>query len=97
MRRNPRLLLLDEPTQGVDVMSRADIYDVIRRAAADGCAVLVASSDLSEIRALCDRTLVLSRGRITDEVLSGELDVDGLTSLVLREKPTNDATTEAQP
>jgi ribose transport system ATP-binding protein len=97
MRRNPRLLLLDEPTQGVDVMSRADIYDVIRRAAADGCAVLVASSDLSEIHALCDRTLVLSRGRITDEVLTGELDVDGLTSLVLREKTTNDATTEAQP
>ena len=47
-----------------DVMSRADIYDSIRRIAEDGCAVLVASSDLAEIHALCDRTLVLSRGKI---------------------------------
>ena len=97
MQRHPRVLLLDEPTQGVDVMSRADIYDTIRRAAADGCAVLVASSDLAEIHALCDRTLILTRGRISDEVAAGALDVDGLTSLVLREKTVNDAPTEATP
>ncbi|MFV0320686.1 MAG: sugar ABC transporter ATP-binding protein [Microbacterium sp.] len=95
MQRTPRLLLLDEPTQGVDVMSRADIYDSIRRAAADGCAVIVASSDLAEIHALCDRTLVLSRGKISDEVAAGTLDVDALTSLVLREKTIPDAATEA--
>nr|WP_274636214.1 sugar ABC transporter ATP-binding protein [Microbacterium bovistercoris] len=95
MQRRPRLLLLDEPTQGVDVMSRADIYDSIRRAAADGCAVVVASSDLAEIHALCDRTLVLSRGRISDEVAAGTLDVDALTSLVLREKTIPDAAMEA--
>jgi ribose transport system ATP-binding protein len=97
MQRNPKLLLLDEPTQGVDVMSRADIYDSVRRAAADGCAVLVASSDLAEIHALCDRTLVLSRGRVTDEVAAGSLDVDGLTSLVLREKTTPEASPEQTP
>ncbi len=94
MQRTPKVLLLDEPTQGVDVMSRADIYASIRRAAADGCAVLVASSDLAEIHALCDRTLVLSRGKISDEVPAGTLDVDGLTSLVLREKKIIDAPTE---
>ncbi|MFH8251227.1 sugar ABC transporter ATP-binding protein [Microbacterium sp. B2969] len=94
MQRTPTVLLLDEPTQGVDVMSRADIYDSIRRAAADGCAVVVASSDLAEIHALCDRTLVLSRGRVTDEVAAGTLDVDGLTSLVLREKTTPEASPE---
>ncbi|GAA3755664.1 sugar ABC transporter ATP-binding protein [Microbacterium kribbense] len=97
MQRRPRLLLLDEPTQGVDVMSRADIYDSIRRAAAAGCAVIVASSDLAEIHALCDRTLVLSRGKISDEVAAGTLDVDALTSLVLREKTIPDAATEATP
>ncbi|WP_159501510.1 sugar ABC transporter ATP-binding protein [Microbacterium sp. 18062] len=97
MQRLPKLLLLDEPTQGVDVMSRADLYDSIRRAAAEGCAVVVASSDLAEIHALCDRTLVLSRGRISDEVVAGELDVEGLTSLVLREKTMTDAPTEATP
>lgn len=91
MQRDPQLLLLDEPTQGVDVMSRADLYASIRRAAANGCAVVVASSDLAEIHALCDRTLVLSRGRISDEVAAGALDVDGLTSLVLREKTVPDA------
>lgn len=96
MQRNPKLLLLDEPTQGVDVMSRADIYDIIRRAAAEGCAVIVASSDLSEIHALCDRTLVLSRGKISDEIFAGQLDVDGLTSLVLREKTIQDTTTEKE-
>ncbi len=97
MQRHPRLLLLDEPTQGVDVMSRADIYDSIRRIAEDGCAVLVASSDLAEIHALCDRTLVLSRGKISDEVAAGDLDVDALTSLVLREKSMPDSAPETTP
>ncbi|WP_307320532.1 sugar ABC transporter ATP-binding protein [Microbacterium sp. SORGH_AS_0862] len=97
MQRGPRVLLLDEPTQGVDVMSRADIYDSIRRAAASGCAVLIASSDLAEIHALCDRVLILSRGRISDEVAAGSLDVDGLTSLVLREKTVPDDPMEQKP
>nr|WP_279550664.1 sugar ABC transporter ATP-binding protein [Leucobacter weissii] len=96
MQRGPKLLLLDEPTQGVDVMSRADIYEIIRRAAAEGCAIVVASSDLSEIHALCDRALVLSRGKISDEVVAGQLDVDELTSLVLRERTVHDTTTETQ-
>ncbi|GGH33624.1 sugar ABC transporter ATP-binding protein [Microbacterium album] len=91
LNRAPRVLLLDEPTQGVDVMSRADIYALIREAASRGCAVIVASSDLSEINALADRTLVLSRGKITAEVQAGELDVDGLNRLVLRERPTSPA------
>jgi ribose transport system ATP-binding protein len=50
--------------------------------------VIVASSDMSELHALCDRILVLARGRITQDVLASDLDVDGLTSLVLREPST---------
>jgi ribose transport system ATP-binding protein len=88
LQREPRLLLLDEPTQGVDVMSRADIYATIRRSAEAGCPVIVASSDMSELHALCDRILILARGRITQEVLASDVDVDGLTSLVLREPST---------
>ncbi|WP_195907885.1 sugar ABC transporter ATP-binding protein [Microbacterium gorillae] len=88
LQRAPRLLLLDEPTQGVDVMSRADIYDTIRAAAADGCTVVVASSDMAELHALCDRVVILARGRLTGQVLAGETDVDGLVSLVLREPGT---------
>jgi ribose transport system ATP-binding protein len=98
LNRAPKLLLLDEPTQGVDVMSRADIYAVIRQAAADGCAVVVASSDPSEINALADRTLVLARGKVVAEVLVGELDVEGLNRLVLRERPTSsDDTADPEP
>lgn len=68
LRREPSLLLLDEPTQGVDVMSRTDIYDTIRRSAAAGCAVLVASSDFVELCALCDRVLVLRDGVVATEL-----------------------------
>ncbi|MFT4123074.1 MAG: sugar ABC transporter ATP-binding protein [Microbacteriaceae bacterium] len=85
LQRKPRLILLDEPTQGVDVMSRADIYAVVRDTARDGSAVLIASSDLSELHALCDRVLVLAGGRITHDVAASELDVDQLTALVLKE------------
>jgi ABC-type sugar transport system ATPase subunit len=84
LQRNPRVILLDEPTQGVDVMSRADIYAVIRDAAATtGACVLIASSDLAELHALCDRVVVLAGGRITHEVAARDVTVDDLTALVL--------------
>ncbi len=57
--------------------------------------MIVASSDLAEIHALCDRTLVLNRGKVTDEVAAGTLDVDALTSLVLRDKTTPEGPMEA--
>lgn len=83
LQRNPKLLLLDEPTQGVDIMSRADIYAIIRQAASTGCAVLVASSDMSELKALCDRILVLREGRATESIVTADYDVDELTKIVL--------------
>lgn len=61
----PRVLLLDEPTRGVDVGAKAEIHALIRRLAASGLAVVLVSSELEEIRAAATRTLVLSRGRIT--------------------------------
>ncbi|WP_300680936.1 sugar ABC transporter ATP-binding protein [Nocardioides sp.] len=97
MQRDPRLILLDEPTQGVDVMSRADIYGVIREAAADnGACVLIASSDLSELHALCDRILVLGEGRLTHEVAAAEVSVDELSAFVLT-ATTPSMTTEGSP
>jgi ribose transport system ATP-binding protein len=59
----PRLLLLDEPTRGVDVGARAEIHALIRRASAAGTAVVLASSDLPELIGLSDRLLILARGR----------------------------------
>jgi len=81
LQRAPTLLLLDEPTQGVDVMSRADIYTTVRDAAADGCAVVVASSDLLELCSLCDRVVVLQDGRVTAHVTGAQLTPDHLTAL----------------
>jgi ribose transport system ATP-binding protein len=67
----PRLLLLDEPTRGVDVGAKAEIYELIDRAAADGMAVLVASSELEELQLICHRIAVLRYGRVT-AVLEGD-------------------------
>jgi ribose transport system ATP-binding protein len=60
------VLLLDEPTRGVDVASRSDVYDVIVQRAAAGCAVLVVSSYLPELFGLCDRLAVMCRGELSD-------------------------------
>jgi ribose transport system ATP-binding protein len=68
LRRDPRVLLLDEPTQGVDVGARAEIYGLIHRAMEAGSAALVASSDSEELAAICDRVIVLRRGRVAGEV-----------------------------
>jgi len=82
LRRSPRLLLLDEPTQGVDVMSRAEIYRTIRDTASGGCAVVVASSDFVELAALCDRVVVLKDGRIARQISGADLTADLLTAAV---------------
>lgn len=71
----PDLLLLDEPTRGVDVGAKYDIYCTVREASAKGCAVLMTSSDLPELLGMCDRILVLQQGR-----QAHMLDCDGLTS-----------------
>ena len=65
--RDCRILLLDEPTRGIDVATRDIIYAVLRDLASGGKAVVVVSSDLVELLALCDRLLVLSQGRVTAE------------------------------
>ena len=74
----PDVLLLDEPTRGVDVGAKADIYALIRALAANGAAVIVASSDLPELIGLCDRIVLLQGGRITRE-----LTATGLTDTAL--------------
>jgi ABC-type sugar transport system ATPase subunit len=77
----PRVLLLDEPTRGVDVGAKADIYRLVRQAAADGAAVLLASSDLDEVLGVCERVLVLREGRIAYERPVAALDRGALLEL----------------
>jgi ABC-type sugar transport system ATPase subunit len=64
----PKLLLLDEPTRGVDVGAKAEIYSLIDTAAQDGLAVLVASSELEELLWICHRIVVMARGRIVADI-----------------------------
>ena len=63
MLSEPSLLVADEPTQGVDVGARAEIYRILREVAARGVPVVVASSDTKELEGLCDRVIVMSRGQ----------------------------------
>ena len=66
--RRPRLLILDEPTIGVDIGSQSDIVNIVRRLAAEGAAILVISSEFEELLALSDRLLVLHDGRLVNEL-----------------------------
>lgn len=74
---DPALLILQEPTQAVDVGARHDIIDAIRGAARDGCCVFVASVDAADLSVLCDRVLVFRDGRVINE-LTGTFDPDDI-------------------
>ncbi len=76
---DPEILILDEPTQGVDVGTRSDIYAILRRLAARGIAMLFISSDFEEILGVCDRIVVLSEGRSVAEVDAALMDEEKLT------------------
>jgi ribose transport system ATP-binding protein len=76
----PALLLLHEPTQGVDVGARQQIYGLLRDAAHAGTAVLCASSDYEQLAVLCDRVLVFARGRLFRELAGDQLTKDRITS-----------------
>lgn len=69
---HPKVLLLDEPTKGVDVGAKAEIYKLIVSLADRGIGIIVISSDLPELLALCDRIIVLARGRVADEFPKAE-------------------------
>jgi ABC-type sugar transport system ATPase subunit len=67
-----KILVLDEPTRGVDVGARQEIYRVIRELAAEGTTIVVVSSDLPEILSICERVIVMHEGRITGELAASE-------------------------
>ncbi|MFK0334339.1 sugar ABC transporter ATP-binding protein [Rhizobium sp. NPDC090275] len=76
--RDPKLLMLDEPTQGVDVGTRQQVFDVIRKAADNGAAVICASSDFEQLADLCTRVLVFARGRVVDELTGSRITKDNI-------------------
>jgi len=81
---DPSVILAYEPTQGVDVGSRFDIYEALRSRSDAGAAILVKSSDPIELAGLCDRVLVMSRGTIVEEIPGDELDEVRIVESIVR-------------
>ncbi len=79
---DPDVLILDEPTRGIDVGAKYEIYTIVNRLAEEGKAVLLISSELPELLGLCDRIYTLSAGRITGEVPRAEATQEGLMTLM---------------
>jgi ribose transport system ATP-binding protein len=88
MNRAPRLLLLDEPTQGVDVGTRQQIFAALRAAAAAGMSVVCASSDAEQLAEICDRVLVFARGRIVAELRGSAVSKDMIAEACYAMVPT---------
>jgi ribose transport system ATP-binding protein len=71
---SPQVLILDEPTRGIDVGAKSEIYQLILDRADAGCGVLVISSEIEELTGICDRILVMNRGRITADLSRAQFD-----------------------
>ena len=78
----PSVILLDDPTRGVDVGAKREIYALIRQMSADGRIVLFSSTELPELIGLCDRILVVYRGRLAGELAGAAIDNHTLLHLI---------------
>ncbi len=91
MSRSPKLLLLDEPTQGVDVGTRRQIFTTLRAAAAKGMSVICASSDYEQLADICDRVVVFRRGRIQQTLRGPGLTKDMIADACYADAEPRDA------
>jgi putative multiple sugar transport system ATP-binding protein len=83
---DPEVLILDEPTRGIDVGAKFEIYTIINRLVSAGKAVVVISSELPELLGTCDRIYALSAGRITGQLPVHEATQENLMELMTKEK-----------
>ena len=82
----PDIILLDEPTRGIDVGAKYEIYAIIQRLASEGKAVLIVSSELPEIIGICDRVLMMCEGRITGELQGKEMTQESMMHLATKRR-----------
>jgi ribose transport system ATP-binding protein len=92
----PRLFLLDEPTQGIDVGAKAEIYGLINQLAQAGAGIVLASSDMIELLALCDRILVMCEGQISGELTRSDATQEKILDLATRFNPAAGVASAAQ-
>jgi ribose transport system ATP-binding protein len=83
MLQNPKVLILDEPTRGVDVGAKAEIYDLMRHLAEQGVAILMVSSDMEEVLGVSDRVAVMHEGRITGVLTQKEFSEEEIMKLAV--------------
>ncbi len=77
----PDLIIMDEPTRGVDIGARAEIYALIRKMSQEGVSFLIVSSDVEELPGLCDRVIVMVNGKVSGQVIGTEITKDSLLRL----------------
>lgn len=78
---DPKVIILDEPTRGIDVGSKAEIYEIIDELAGRGCAVIIVSSELPEIINMCNRCYIMCEGRMTGELHENEFSQEAIMTM----------------
>ena len=91
------MLILDEPTRGINVGAKSEIYRLIHETAARGAGVLVISSELEELIGVCDRILLMNRGRICDEVTRAQFDRERILRAALHQSVASAVSSPARP
>ena len=84
------VLIMDEPTKGVDVGAKAAIYEIMGELAAGGMAIVMVSSEMPEILGMCDRIYVMCEGRITGELSRGEATGEKILELAMKKQSQSD-------
>ena len=90
----PKILIVDEPTRGIDVAAKAEVHQLLEQLAHDGIAVIVISSELPEVLALSDRIVTICEGRLTGEMARADASEEQLMQLMTRRTPTAAASLE---
>ena len=85
---DPRILILDEPTRGIDVAAKYDVYTIMAKLVGEGRSILLISSELPEILGMCDRVLVMHEGRMVAEMDAADADADKIMTAIVRSKET---------
>ena len=93
----PRIVLADEPTRGVSIGSKIEIYRLFRELASEGAAIVLVSSEFEELVGLCERVFIMAAGRTVDEVDPSSLEADDLLQLVLSRSTTDGRAGAARP
>ena len=88
---NPRILIMDEPTRGIDVGAKAEIHQLMRKLAGEGMAILMISSELPEVLGMSDRVLVMNGGRIIGEFDKDHATAEAVGTVMTRSMTREDA------